>query len=156
MNKTFRATLLLCFFVLGGFTALLVWSGNTQAAETGVWKGFYAVSDDMMFRATTTYWPDVNSSEALVSFQPLWGPPSGIWSTTFYDDDLDGQAIVAEVAGDRTYIDPDGYEVDDLGDGQLSLYRCELDGTTDAITQSVWSIDIFFWIEDSDWRGTPQ
>lgn len=155
MNKALKASLLLCFLVLGGLAMLFV-ASNTQAAETGVTHGYYTLSDDTMRVAISTYWPDVDSSEAVVSLRPLWGAPTGLITSTWYDNATDGQALVADAAGDRTYIDPDDYQVADLTDGQISIYRCELDGTTDAITTSVWSIDVFYWIWDEDWCGLQQ
>jgi hypothetical protein len=151
-NKTFLATICLLLFV-GSFVGVVA---VVKAAETGESNQFYPLSDDTRRIAHSTYWPDTDSSEAVVSLNPNWGPPTGLLTYTFYDDSTDGQALVAEAAGDRCYIDPDGYGADDLAAYQISLYRCELDGTTNAITTSVWTIEIWYWIDDADWCGEPQ
>lgn len=147
-DKTGRFVALLC-----ALAVLAILPSLVRGAESGESGRFYPLSDDTRRVAHSTYWPDVDSSEAVVSLRPLWGPPTGLLTYTFYDNADDGQALVAEAAGDRCYIDPDDYEVADLGDGQISLYRCELDGTTDAITTSVWTIEVWYWIDDSDWCG---
>lgn len=152
--KQRKATFLVAIFTLVIFSAFVVTAVWANGRSLGVMGHSYPLSDDTRRVAISTYWAEANDAWVAVQLHPLWGPPTGLLSTTFYDDATDGQALVAEAAGDRTYIDPDDYEAADLGDGQISLYRCELDGTYNAITTSVWTVDVFYWIEDSDWSGS--
>lgn len=133
---------------------LFVFVGVSQAAETGEFKSFYIMSDDTFMVACSTYWPDIDSSEDVLELHPLWGPPTGIISTTFYDNADDGQGLTAATAGERVFIDPDDYEAADLSDGQITIYRTEVDGTVDGLTTSVWTLDILYWIRDPDWCGS--
>lgn len=149
-NKTWKVVASTVLFLLVA-TAFAVF-----AAETGESGQFYPLSDDTRRIAHSTYWPDADSSEAVVTWNVQLGVPTGLLTYTFYDNATDGQALVAEAAGDRLYIDPDDYQVADLSAGQISLYRCELDGTTNAITTSVWTIEVWYWIDNADWQGEPQ
>jgi hypothetical protein len=148
-NLTLNVVLLLC--LLAGFG---LWVGVTWGAETGDTNGFYKVEfENIRAYAVSTYWPDATSYESCVSLNPLWGPPTGLLSTTFYDNASAGQALTAAKAGDRNFLIPDQYEAADLSDGQITLYHSELDGTYDALTTSVWTIDIFYWLDNPNWMG---
>lgn len=103
--------------------------------------------DSVQFYPVEVAWVSTADTELAVQLPATYGRPTGIFTYVYEDYGTTGKAKLAIEAGEGVYTVPSQhYQAANLGAGQISVFRGDLDGgDTTALQQSVVTEIWFYW-----------